>query len=265
MIPRQPRGHRDRPQVRLRVDPLLAERRLPDLDLELVLPRVEARARSVRPLEHRPEPPVAPREDPLEPRGVAVVHPEVDALGRAPLVVQPALLLAHGVRRVHGAPLERRVRLGHVRRHAHRHGRGAAPVGLPLLAERVLHPLADAPRPLADLHDLADVGLLLRGEADHEVELHLRPAAGEDPLGGLHELRLGDVLVDDVAHPLAAGLGGEGHAGRADALHVVEHVLLEPVRAEGRDAERNLLRHELCRPPSSRAARCTSSPPSTAT
>ena len=103
---------------------------------------------------------------------------------------------------------------------------------------------------LPTLHDLADVALLLGREADHEVELHAVPAAREDALGRRHELLFGDVLVHDVAHALAAGLGRERDAARADAADVVEDGLLEAVGAERRDAERDLLRRERARSPS---------------
>ena len=91
VVPGQARGHRDRPEVPLRVDPLRVERRLPHVDLQLVLPRVEARPRAVRALEHVAQAPIAAREDPLEPRRLAVVHREVDAgLPRFVLRATPA-------------------------------------------------------------------------------------------------------------------------------------------------------------------------------
>ena len=75
-----------------------------------------------------------------------------------------------------------------------------------------------------------------------EVELHGLPAAREDTLGRLEELLLGHVLVDDVAHPLGAGFRSERDAGRPDARHVVEDVLVEAIRTQARDAEGHALR-----------------------
>ena len=163
---------------------------------------------------------------------------------RSPLLLEPPLLLPDDLGRVHGAPLERRVRLGHVRRDAHGDVRSPTSVGLPLLAQGALHRLTDEAHLRAEPDDLAHVRLVLRGQPDHEVELHPRPPARKDALGGLEDLRQGDVLVDDVAHPLAAGLGGEGDAGRANAREVVEDVLFEAVRSQRRHAERHLLRGE---------------------
>ncbi len=165
----------------------------------------------------------------------------------SPLLLEPPLLLPHDVGGVHRAPLERRVRLGDVRRDADGDRRGAPPVGLALLAQRPLHHLADTAHLGAEPDDLAHVRLVLGRQADHEVELHPGESAREDALGGLQDLRQGDVLVDDVAHPLAAGLRGEGDARGAHARQVVEDVLVEPVGTQGRDAERDLLRDEPAR------------------
>ena len=64
--------------------PSARERLLPDVHLLLVFPRVEARARAVRALEHVRQRAVAAGEDALEPRRLAVVHPQLDARARAP-------------------------------------------------------------------------------------------------------------------------------------------------------------------------------------
>ena len=103
-------------------------------------------------------------------------------------------------------------------------------------------PTARARPPTRD--DPAHVVVFLGRQADHEVELHRRPAAREDALGRLDELLLGDVLVDDVAHALRARLGREREPGRAHARDVVEQFSVEAVGAQRRDAERHLLRRE---------------------
>ena len=103
-------------------------------------------------------------------------------------------------------------------------------VTLALAALAALRPTPQRVRaPVAD--DAAHVLVLLGGQADHEVELHLRPAAREDALGGFEQLLLGDVLVDHVAHALRAGLGREGETGGAHLADLVEHVFVEPVGA----------------------------------
>ena len=51
------------------------------------------------------------------------------------------------------------------------------------------------------------------GQAAHEVELHLPPAVGVRRRDGADQVLLVDRLVDHLAHPLAAALGGEGQAG----------------------------------------------------
>ncbi len=128
------------------------------------------------------------------------------------------------------------MRLGHVRRHRHGH---LGPLG------HVLAP--DAQHALAGLDDADDVLVLLGGQADHEVELHAVPAAPEHPLGALGHVRLGDVLVDHVAHALGPGLGREGEAGDAHLRHLVEELLAQAVGAQRRHRQRHLLVAQLAR------------------
>src|SRR5262249_46961125 len=79
--------------------------------------------------------------------------------------------------------------------------------------------LADVERLAGRLDDAADVFVFLRRKADHEVELHVVPAAGEDALGRVEQVLLGHVLVHDVAHALRAGLRREREPGRAHLAH----------------------------------------------
>ena len=139
--------------------------------------------------------------------------------------------LGHGVLR---APLERGVGLRDVARHRDRD---------PDAALRL--PVADVPRLPAHVGDPEDVLVLFGRQPDHEIELRPVPSPREDPPAGLVDVLLADVLVDDVAHPLRAGFGGEGEAGRLHLRDVVEHLLREPVGAKARDAERNPARNEL--------------------
>ncbi len=71
--------------------------------------------------------------------------------------------------------------------------------------------------PLAQVGDRLHILQRLTGMADHEVELDGGPAAAVDLAGGVDDLLVGDELVDDAAHPLGGGLGGQGKpAGAAD-------------------------------------------------
>jgi hypothetical protein len=247
VIPRQTGGDGQRTEETVAVDAVLLERRVPDVVANVLLPRVEAGAVLERRFEDIGEAAIAAREDTLEHALLRLVHFEIDAraLGRA---VEQALLALDLGQGVHRAPLKRRVGLGHVRAHAdgdagravrdHRafFGRFAH------LAHRAF---ALVERAFARLDDAADVFVLLGGQADHEVELHAVPALAEDALGRLEQLLLGDVLVDDVAHPLRPCLGREREARGADLAHLVEEIFFEAVGAERRDAERDALGREL--------------------
>src|SRR5205823_266868 len=52
VAPRKTRAHRDRPQKALWIDAVLRERLLPQIELQVLVPRIEARAAAVRRLEH---------------------------------------------------------------------------------------------------------------------------------------------------------------------------------------------------------------------
>ena len=121
VIPRHARRHRDGAEERSRFDPEVLERLLPDVELQLVVPRIEARAAEVGALDDVREPPVAARENALEHARRGVVNAEVQAAHLPHRVAQQALLALDLRERVHRAPLKRRVRLRHVRRHADRH------------------------------------------------------------------------------------------------------------------------------------------------
>src|SRR5207244_3456577 len=126
VIPRQARGDRDRAEVGSDVDAGGVEGALPYVDLELIFAGIQARAVFVGALEDVAQRAVAAGEHPFQPRRLAVVHAQIDA-GALGLFLQPALLLVDGARRIHGAPLKRRVRLGDVGGDADRDlGRAAA-------------------------------------------------------------------------------------------------------------------------------------------
>ena len=207
------------------------ERRLPARLVEQLLPAVEARAGAPRVLDHRRHPPIAAGQEALDPRHAAVV------------VLQPQLAIAHGHAQerllaadlgvgVLRAPLQRRVRLGHVRRHADRDlGLAAAD-----------HALADAQHALAGLDDAAHVVVLLGGQADHEVQLDPVPPALEDLAGRLLDVGLGDVLVHHVAHALSAGLGREGQPGDPGLGQLVEDLVGQAVGAQAGHRHRHAAR-----------------------
>ena len=103
-------------------------------------------------------------------------------------------------------PLERRVRLGNEDRRADFDLRSAA-VATPTR-------FFDGG---GEFDDALDVVQRLRRQADHEVQLDVRPAVSEGRLSRGQEVVVGRRLVDDVAQALAAGLGGEGDVAPARA------------------------------------------------
>ncbi len=93
---------------------------------------------------------------------------------------------------------------------------------------------------LADRHAVAGkfgdaqrVGIGLGREAGQEVQLHSAPALLEGGVDGAVQVFLGDQLVDHLAQPPRAGLGGE----REPAPASVADLARQPHR-EGIDAER---------------------------
>ena len=236
VVPREARRHGDRAEVLGAVDPEVDERLLPQIELQPLIPRVEARAVLPRALEHVAEGAIAAREDALQHARRRVVRAQRHRAVRPGGVLEDPLLARHLVEAVHRAPLKGRVRLGHVDAHAHS-DLGAALRG----------PLADLHRAHARLDDAANVVVVLGGQADHEVELHLGPPAREHALRRLEELLLGNVLVHDVAHALRSSLRREGEPRRANALDLVEEIRLQAVSAQRRHAERHAILREALR------------------
>src|SRR5665648_1170211 len=80
---------------------------------------------------------------------------------------------------------------------------------------------AERLQPPNQLDDCLDVLVPLLGQADHEVKLDGGVAQRESLPSRVDDIRLGDVLVDDVAQALAARLWGQGDRGaspRGDAV-----------------------------------------------
>ena len=176
----------------------------------------------------RRQAPVAPGKHPLQPGlgrrvplglDVFLAQPVLDAVEPAAALLQILLAL----------PLKRGVRLGDEAGEADVEPRAAAPGGggqnLP-----------------GQGRDGLPVGQGLPGQADHEVELEELPAGGEGPMGRIHDGRLGEVLVDDLAQALAARLRSQGQPGAPHPLNLRHHVRGEGVGAHGRQRNRHLRR-----------------------
>ena len=91
VIPREASTHRQRPEHRVGVDSGFGEGLFPRVELELFLPRVEARAPAPRALDDVRESMVAAREDAFEPAARGVVNAQRD-LGHARLASKDLLL-----------------------------------------------------------------------------------------------------------------------------------------------------------------------------
>src|SRR5262249_31527000 len=121
VVPRQPRGHRARAEVRRDVD--AGERPRPALAVEDFVPAVEPTAVAPGVLGHVGEPAIAPREHAFNERDPAVVMLQAEpspGLDRPHGRAQDALLAPDLGLVVLRAPLQRRVWLRHVRAHADR-------------------------------------------------------------------------------------------------------------------------------------------------
>ena len=210
VVPGQPRRDDNRAEKLGRVDPKMLQRFLPQRKLHVLFPRVHARTLVVGPLDDVAEPAIAARQNAFEYAGLAVVRLQFQAAHLAHGVPQHLLLALRLRQRVLRTPLKWRVRLGHVRRHTDRYLRASA------------HALADLQRVRPDRGDAQHVFVLLRGQADHEVQLHAIEAARKRALCGFEQLLFGHVFVDHVAHALRAGFGRKRQARCAHLPHVVE-------------------------------------------
>jgi hypothetical protein len=184
---------------------------------------------------------------------------EVDLGPCATASTQQACLRRDLVVGVHRAPLEGRVGLRHVRRHAHRHRRRAGPSARARADSRW-----SARTPVS--HDAAHVLVGLGGQADHEVELHLRPPAREHALGRLMSCASVTFLFTTSRMRWRARLGREGEP-RARARFWISSSSSSP-RPYARSDDTPRLTFSgasASASPSSPAARCTSSRPWRAT
>ena len=130
------------------------------------------------------------------------------------------------------APLEGccRLRDKHRYRDGHRN-RPAARLGH--------HGATELQHVIGQVGDGHDVLVALAGKAHHEVELHAVPAGLEGCLGRTVQVLLGHVLVDDVAHTLAARLGRERQAALLFASDRLGHIHAKRIQALRRNRHAN--------------------------
>ena len=114
------------------------------------------------------------------------------------------------------------------------HGKRNAAHPPALAGEAEHHLLAD---PHGDARHPEDV-LGLGGQAAHEIHLHVLHPLRERVLGGPADLVVGEVLVDDLPHPLGARLGGDRDRALAACRHPAGQLGSDRVHAQGRRAER---------------------------
>ena len=92
---------------------------------------------------------------------------------------------------------------------------------------------------IGKIGDGHDVLVALAGKAHHEVELHTVPAGLEGCLGRAIQVLLGHILVDDVAHTLAARLGRERQAALLFAGDRLGHINAKRIQALRRNGHAN--------------------------
>ena len=237
MLPGQPPIHGDRAQIVLARHPGFGfpalERLFPDIPAQLLIPTVETGSEAEGDLDEPRHPDVAAGEDPFEVTDPPVVGAEPEAVlpGALPEEILLPPDFGHGVL---GAPLKRGVGLRNMARNRNRDPHPT-----------FRFPVADAAGLPAHVGDSEDILVLFGGEPDHEVELGPVPAPRKDPAAGLVDVRLADILVDHIAHPLGTGLGSEGESGRLHLRDVVQNFLGKAVGAQTGDSERNAAGDEL--------------------
>ena len=91
---------------------------------------------------------------------------------------------------------------------------------------------------LSGLGDALDVLHRLGGKAHHEVELDGGVAVGKGQRAGLFDFVPGDVLIDDVAQALGAGLSGKGQAAFSHLGGFFNEALGEVVHPQDRKSTR---------------------------
>ena len=228
MVPGQRLAERPAAEVDGRIDPVLGQRRAPDVHPAAVGPAVEARPPPLGRLEHPGQAPVAAREDAFEERQLGVVPAEGDP-PPPELAPEECVARARLFERELPRPLEGRVRLRAEGRHARRDRQPPARRG---------------GHPRGELRDADDVLLGLARQPDHEVELQRPPPEVCEQPRGLEQLLLPVLLLDHVAQPLRPGLGGEGEARLPDAPDLLEDTRRQRVDARRGQRDRDALGRE---------------------
>ena len=72
----------------------------------------------------------------------------------------------------------------------------------------------------------------LRRQPDHEIQLQVLETGGEDHLGGLQDLVVGDRLVDHAAQAIRSGLGRDRDRPLAAAAQQIENGRRQIVEAQ---------------------------------
>ena len=101
------------------------------------------------------------------------------------------------------------------------------------------------PRPddlVRKLRDADHVLIRLGRQAQHKIQLHAVPPAGEGRGARLQNFLLGHVLVDRVAQALRPGLGRKRQAAFSHLLHLHHELAREIVRAQRRKRQIDLAR-----------------------
>ena len=233
-----PRGHLVQADgalaVEERVHAEVGEGLHPGVVPEALVPAVKEAAALVGFQDDRGQTAVALGEDAFQEAGLAVVvvDPDLPAAGTGALH-QMLLLLAQHLLRIHGDELEGRVGLGDKAGTADGHLHPTA-----LGMRRIIVEVHDL---LGRLGDALDVLHRLGGQAHHEVELDRGIAVGKRDGAGLFDLVPGDVLVDDIAQALGAGLGRKGQAALAHLGGLFDEALGEVVHAQRRQRQADVL------------------------
>ena len=215
----------ERPQIHAE----LRGRLFPATELELLGPGVEALAAPPGALDERRDVAAAAAHDRLNERSGGIVA--VDAHGAILHRMEEQLLTALDLGVVElRAPLERGMRLGD----EHRHRDGDGDTAALLLGNDLAR---DLERMVGELGDSDDVLIGLPRQTHHEVQLDTAPTGLERGARGALEVLLGHVLVDDVAHALAAGLGRKGEAALLLPRHGGGHVHTKGVEALRRNGD----------------------------
>ena len=202
--------------VEIGVHARLVEGPVPEVELQLVAPAVEAAAEPEGRLDGVPNIAVAARQHALQQRRLDVVELDADPLFAAHSLEDGSLLFGQLLSRRHRQPLERCVRLGH------EVGDGGGHVDA-LLERRDR---------LRELGDAGDVVVGFSRQADHEVEFDQPPAQLEGHSRGVEYLLLAYALVDRVAQALSARLGRDREARLAHAGDQLEQFSIDARRAQ---------------------------------